>query len=213
MDELALKDRVFTFIRKNLFVVILASLGMIFFVYGLIGLLGTSSKGEDIVIESSGEEKSARNALQVDAGGTAEAITVDVEGAVVKPGVYSVDSDARVKDAIIAASGLGSDADREWVAKNLNMAAKVLDGSKIYIPKFGEILLAPAVNSGIIGNTALINISSAGAQELDSLPGIGPVTAAKIMNNRPYASVDDLLAKKVVSEKVFNQIKDKITVN
>ena len=201
MDDLALTDKVSNFIRKNFFVVILASLGMIFFVYGLIGLLGSASKSEDIAIEPSGQEK------------TTETITVDVEGSVVKPGVYLIRLDSRVKDALIAASGLGNDADRDWTAKNLNMAAKVSDGSKIYIPRLGESVQADVSNSGIVGNTGSISINSSGAQELDSLPGIGPVTAEKIISSRPYGSVNDLLDKKVVSEKVFNQIKDKISTN
>jgi len=208
-----LKDRVSNFIRKNLFVVILASLGMIFFVYGLIGLLGQASNSEDIAIESSAQEKPARNASQGDAGETTETITVDVEGAVVKPGVYSINANARVKDALIAASGLGNDADRDWVAKSLNMAAKVSDGSKIYIPRFGESVQATVLSSGIAGNTGAINLNSASSQELDSLSGIGPVTAEKIISGRPYSSINDLLEKKVVSEKVFNQIKDKISTN
>ncbi|PIY95057.1 MAG: hypothetical protein COY68_00435 [Candidatus Levybacteria bacterium CG_4_10_14_0_8_um_filter_35_23] len=201
MDDLALTDKVSNFIRKNFFVVILASLGMIFFVYGLIGLLGSASKSEDIAIEPSGQEK------------TTETITVDVEGSVVKPGVYLIRLDSRVKDALIAASGLGNDADRDWTAKNLNMAAKVSDGSKIYIPRLGESVQADVSNSGIVGNTGSISINSSGAQELDSLPGIGPVTAEKIISSRPYGSINDLLDKKVVSEKVFNQIKDKISTN
>ena len=208
MDDLALTDKVSNFIRKNLFVVILASLGMIFFAYGLIGLFGSASEGDDIAIESSGQEKPASLA-----GTSAETIIVDVEGAVVKPGVYSISPNARVKDALIAASGLGNDADREWVAKNLNMAAKVSDGSKIYIPRLGESVQADVSNSGIVGNTGSISINSSGAQELDSLPGIGPVTAEKIISSRPYGSINDLLDKKVVSEKVFNQIKDKISTN
>jgi len=208
MDDLSLTDKVSNFIRKNLFVVILASLGMIFFAYGLIGLLGQASGNEDIAIESSGEQKPASSA-----GASAETITVDVEGAVVKPGVYSISLNARVKDALIAASGLGNDADRDWVAKSLNMAAKVSDGTKIYIPKFGESVQAAVSNSGIAGNTGAINVNSASAQELDSLPGIGPVTAEKIISGRSYTSINDLLEKKVVSEKVFNQIKDEIIVN
>ncbi|PIZ98145.1 MAG: transporter, partial [Candidatus Levybacteria bacterium CG_4_10_14_0_2_um_filter_35_8] len=79
------------------------------------------------------------------------------------------------------------------------------------MPKFGESVQAAVSNSGIAGNTGAINVNSASAQELDSLPGIGPVTAEKIISGRSYTSINDLLEKKVVSEKVFNQIKDKIT--
>lgn len=96
---------------------------------------------------------------------------VDVEGAVVKPGVYSINLDARVKDTLIAASGLGNDADRDWVTKNLDIVAKVSDDSKIYIPRFGESVQATVLNSGIVRSAGAITVNSAGAQELDNLPG------------------------------------------
>lgn len=200
MDNKAISEKVYSVLRKNLLVVILASLGLIFFSYGLISLLGSSSTESDIVIEK------AEEVLE-------ERITVDVEGAVVNPGVYTLHAKARIKDALIAASGLNADADRAWVAKSLNLAAKVSDGSKIYIPKKGEGALGAAVSSGISSGTGLININSAGLSELDTLSGIGPVTAQKIIDNRPYSLIEDLLSKKVVSSSVFGKIRDKISAN
>jgi competence protein ComEA len=60
--------------------------------------------------------------------------------------------------------------------------------------------------------SVLININSASAKELDSLPGIGPVYAQNIIDHRPYSTVDDLVSKKVVSAGLLNKIKDKISV-
>lgn len=139
-------------------------------------------------------------------------ITVDVEGAVIKPGVYSLNSSARVKDALIATGGLSSDADRGWVAKNLNLALKLSDSMKIYIPFQGDNKVQGTTSS--IGGSlisSLININSATLSELDSLPGIGPVTAQKIVDGRPYSSINDLLSKKILKSSVFEKIKDKIT--
>jgi competence protein ComEA len=201
MDQNAISKRAYYVLRKNLLAVVLASLGLIFFSYGLISLSGSSSSKNDIVLE-----KAEESVLE-------EKITVDVEGAVVKPGVYTLSSEARVKDALIAASGLSADADRQWVAKSLNLAAKITDSSKIYIPKENEKVLSVQASSGVTSGTGLININSAGLSELDTLSGIGPVTAQKIIDNRPYNSVDDLLNKKVVSARVFTKIKDKISVN
>lgn len=201
MDNKAISERAYSILRKNLLVVILASLGLIFFSYGLISLSGSSSNESDIVVER-GEESVSE-----------ERITVDVEGAVVNPGVYTLSSKARVKDALIAASGLSADADRAWVAKSLNLAAKISDGSKIYIPKKGDGALGTVVSSGISSGTGLININSAGLSELDTLSGIGPVTAQKIIDNRPYNLIDDLLNKKVVSSSVFVKIRDKISAD
>lgn len=137
--------------------------------------------------------------------GTEQGLAViHVDGAVVKPGVYRLREDARVETAIAAAGGLASDADQS----RINLAAKVTDGQKIYIPKIGE-----SVSSSIDGSVSrLININVATQAELEELPGIGPITAQKIIASRPYSGVGDLLTKKVVNRSVFEKIKDKITV-
>src|SRR5258706_10926313 len=110
---------------------------------------------------------------------------VDVEGAVVNPGVYKLSQNARVQDGLIAAGGLSAVADREAVAKSLNLAAKLSDGIKIYVPKIGDPSTGSGKNiSGSSGNilgaaTGLVNINSATADQLDNLSGVGPVPAQK----------------------------------
>ena len=136
----------------------------------------------------------------------------------VKPGVYSLNQDARIQNVLVSALGFAENADRSWVEKNLNLAGKLSDGGKIYIPRIGESQAAAAAVQGVstsnlVGVSALININSASLSELDSLPGVGPVTAQKIVNNRPYATVDELLSKKSVSSKVFSQVKDRVSIN
>lgn len=177
---------------------------MIFFSYGLILFLGEGSKSEEIVFETEGS-RSATESIE-------KKIVVDVEGAVIKPGVYSLPKDSRVKDALVKAGGLSLQADRDWVGKSLNLAIKLQDGYKIYIPRIGE--------TGIMGKTSimgtteneLINLNSATAKELDSLPGVGLVTAQKIIDGRRYSSIDELLSKKIVGASVFEKIKEKVTV-
>jgi competence protein ComEA len=132
---------------------------------------------------------------------------VDVGGAVVNPGIYEFGPEARLNDALVAAGGLDEDADADWVSHNLNLAGKLTDGVKIYVPYRGEGEVA-----GVAGGTDLININSASLTELDRLWGIGPVTAQKIIDSRPYAKIEDLLEKKIVKANVFEEIKDKISV-
>lgn len=142
-----------------------------------------------------------------------ELIVVDISGAVKNPGVYSIDLDSRVNDVIKQAGGFRKEADQEWISRNLNLASKLSDGQKIYIPEKGETGTAnPSSNVQEANISSKININSATETELDSLPGIGAVRATKIIENRPYSKPEDLLNKKVLGEATFEKIKDKITV-
>jgi competence protein ComEA len=199
-----LKIKYFPLIKKNWFPLVLGSLGLTLFVYGLIAsFMANKSASGNIVFDSIKQESSET-----------KTIAVDIEGSVVKPGVYKLKTDSRIQDGLIAAGGLSAQADRNYIAKNLNLATKLSDGAKVYIPKIGEAAGNSSLPNTSSGQTVsgLININSASESELDSLSGVGPVTAQKIISARPYSSIEDLLNKKIVSSKVFNQIKDKINV-
>lgn len=181
---------------------------MIFFAYGLIGLFAANkTSSEDIVFEASSSAKQNPSEMKT--------IFIDTEGAVVKPGLYKLPQDSRIQDALVAAGGLSASADRNFVSKNINLAIKLTDGAKIYIPNISEAVSGSSVLSGSSqtgGGGDLVNINISSQAQLEALPGIGPVTAQKIIAGRPYNSVDELLNKKVVGSKVFNQIKEKITI-
>lgn len=142
-------------------------------------------------------------------------IVVDVSGEVVNPGVYKLSSDARVQDAITAAGGLSTSADAAYIAKSVNLASVLKDGIKIYIPRVGEapvqttVMGATTEGSGD-ASSGMISVNSASSSELESLPGIGTVTAGKIINGRPYGSIEELLSKKIVGQSVYEKIKDSI---
>lgn len=134
-------------------------------------------------------------------------IVVHIDGAVNKPGVYKLPTDSRVNDAVGAAGGFSGEANISVV----NLASKLNDGQKILVPKTGEEV------KGVSASTAadaggVINVNSASQASLESLPGIGPVTAAKIINGRPYSSQDELLSRKVITKSVYEKIKDLISV-
>lgn len=145
------------------------------------------------------------------ASGQTKTISIDIEGAVVRPGVYTLVEGNRLQDAVIAAGGFSAEADKEIIAKSLNLAKKVTDGDKIYIPKIGEP--TPQVQGTQSSNgSTLIGLNTAVEAQLESLPGIGPATASKIIDNRPYKTLDELVSKKVVSKNLFDKIKDKVTL-
>jgi competence protein ComEA len=118
-------------------------------------------------------------------------VIVDVAGAVRTPGVYSLRTDARVADAIARAGGMTRRADRAAV----NLAAPVADGVQILVPS-----LAGGRGGGSLASAGVpagpVNLNSASLEQLDALPGIGPITAQKILDYRrdhgPFTSVDQL---------------------
>ncbi len=147
-------------------------------------------------------------------------IHVDVEGGVERPGVYSLPLGSRVDDAISIAGGTNSEADVDGLAKQLNRASILVDGGKIYVPKKNEIQgsntsynLDPLLQRQKTSqNGSLINVNFSSQSELDSLPGVGPVTANKIISARPYNTLDDLVNKKVISSSLFEKIKSQLTL-
>ena len=141
---------------------------------------------------------------------TESEIMIHVDGAVVNPGVYKLKSDSRINDVIVAAGGLSAEADQE----KINLASKVSDGQKIHVSAVGEQGTGQSITSGqgTTSTTGLININTASESELDKLPGIGPVTAQKIIASRPYSAPEELLTKKAVSSSVWEKIKGLITV-
>ena len=188
------------------YLVTLGLLGGLLLVVGVFSVVVISSRtgGEDLVIQKASEAEELGSKL-----------VADVAGAVIKPGVYELKGNARVNEALIAAGGLGEEADREWVEKNLNLAAKVTDGQKIYIPSEGETeKVAPLQGKGttLMTRLDLVNINTASSAELDTLWGVGEATAKKIIDNRPYGAVEELLTKKAVKNNVYEAIKDSVSV-
>lgn len=144
-------------------------------------------------------------------------IVVEVGGAIEKPGVYKMSAGGRVDEVLIAAGGLSAQADREWVNRTLNRAAKLTDGQKIFIPDKNQISqpkAGPALTENVKSEqtSGLVNVNTASQAELEALPGIGPVTAGKIIGGRPYSDVGELLSRKILPKKVFEENKEKLSV-
>jgi competence protein ComEA len=118
----------------------------------------------------------------------ARLLVVDVAGDVRRPGLYRLPQGSRIQNAIVQAGGPTRGADLDLV----NLAAPVADGEQVVVPGRG----AAASASGVPSPTAPLDLNSATAEQLDGLPGIGPVTAQKIIDYRqahgPFTSIDDL---------------------
>ena len=130
-------------------------------------------------------------------------LVVDIEGAVHNPGVYKLNLGSRVADVIDAAGGFTDDADIIWIDSRINRAERIVDGYKLYVPAKNDEKNEAAVNK----TSDVISINFAGTAELEDLPGIGEVTAGKIIQGRPYNKLTDLVERKIVTQKVYEQIK------
>ena len=149
-------------------------------------------------------------------------IVVEIAGEVEKPGVYRLPRDSRIEDLLVSAGGVSSSADRTWMEKTLNRAAKLSDGQKIYIPKAGEQSTATSAKNTSEYQTVspdfsgqkegLVNINTASLKELDALPGIGPVYGQNIIEHRPYSNVGELLSRAVLKPSVYEKIKNLVSV-
>lgn len=140
---------------------------------------------------------------------TNSSITIDVSGAVLRPGVYQLPDGSRGSDAVAAAGGFSDQADSQSIATDVNLAQELTDGAKLYLPYLVEESVTQADKSMV---ERLVSINTASATELDTLPGIGQKRAADIVANRPYGSLEELLTRVGLSETVFSDIYDQISL-
>jgi competence protein ComEA len=187
-------------------------------VYVLIGLLAGFILAGALLFVS---RLPAGKPISLEPAPTKTPIEVHVIGAVVRPGVYSFPEGSRVQDAITSAGGLLTEANPDAI----NLAARLEDGEQLDVPyKAGY---APTSSSSApfqvvstqgpsSSNADLININTATLEKLDSLPGIGPTTAQKIIDYRaqhgPFQQIEEIMNVSGIGPATFDRIKDLITV-
>lgn len=185
---------------------------------------GDSESGDTEEAEGTGDEEAP---AAVSAEATA-GLFVHVAGEVRHPGVYELPAGSRVIDAVDKAGGMLGNA----AGDALNLARQLSDGEQIYVPTTDEVAdgtfsaggasAGQSAGGGAAGSgtgaagTALINLNTADAAALDTLPGVGPATADKIVADReangPFASVEDLSRVSGIGPKKLEQLKDLVCV-
>ncbi len=155
-------------------------------------------------------------------------ILVDISGAVKTPGVYCFDKGASVIDAVKKANGFTTQAGYKYISMKINLATKMVDNGKIYIPfetDYNCQLLTFSLPKEIVditipeseaeegeeqedGNNEGISINNGTQEQLETLDGVGPSTALKIIEGRPYTQLEDLLTVSGIGEATFNKFKD-----
>lgn len=154
-------------------------------------------------------------------GGAGE-IMVDIAGAVNRPGLYRLPQTARLNDLLQEAQGLSQQANHQYASRSLNLAQALSDQQKVYIPGLGEEVpdvSSQVPSSAIVQNTTnglsegpLLNVNEASKDELMDLPGIGEITAEKIIDGRPYTSIEELSKNGVIKKNIFAEIRQKISI-
>jgi len=188
---------------------------------GLVGAFALGIAAVVIAVSSLGGDRVvvgpvADGAASADPDALAAVVVVEVAGAVVSPGLYRLPPGSRVGDAVQAAGGYGPRVDAERLAAELNLAETLSDGARVRVPSRDDP--AGGVTGGDGGDSGrengLVDLNNATQSELEALPGIGPVTATKIMAARdeaPFRTVDELRDRGLVGEKTFESIRALIT--
>lgn len=137
-------------------------------------------------------------------------IYVHLLGAIAKPGLYALPPDSRATDAVAAAGGFTPTADRAA----LNLARFLSDGEQVYVPTEGEAPQSPSGPNGTVGGK--VNLNVADAATLETLPGVGPALAARIIEwrdtNGRFTAPEDLKSVSGIGEKTFAAMEDLVTV-
>ena len=165
-------------------------------------------------LDSKEVDKKELKGLEIESEEENEEVMVHISGAVKNPGIIKLDSSKRVVDALERAGGATDEADLD----RINLAAKLHDEEKIYIPKIGEVPkneIAPLMSSGTSGKASdKININTADSSELQKIPGVGAKTAEKIINYRsqnPFSSIEEVKNVDGIGDKKFESMKDYIS--
>jgi len=148
-------------------------------------------------------------------------LLVDVQGAVARPGIVRLAPGSRVADAIAAAGGYTKETDLLAAAGQINLAAVLSDGAQVFVPirgiagggSGGSGSGSPG-GAGSVGS-GLVNLNTATPEELEALPGIGPVTVQKIVaarQERPFATLEELVERDVMHNGQLEDIRDLVTL-
>ncbi|CCF86097.1 ComEA family DNA-binding protein [Nitrolancea hollandica] len=168
-----------------------------------------------IAVALMGAQRSPDLVLKIEPSEDQPGVTVYVGGAVRSPGLYTLDYGAHVADALDAAGG---PVDAEISA--VPMADKLKDGQEIFVPASSSASSAPegspsAASGSAPGSTGRVNVNTAGASELQSLPGIGPALSQRIIDyrtrNGPFSTLDDLAGVRGISSRMVEELRELAT--
>ena len=219
LENLTIKQK-----KMFIIIVVIVAIMVMFFIYKRAGSKEFIEKGEEILIDQNTENMNQVNTVNEE--DTDEIVVVHITGAVKSPGVVKLKQGSRIEDAIDMAGGLTENAD----ISNVNLAYVLDDGVKILIPEKGSNQEANDTVNGDVGEnviiesnskhetkTSLVNINKASQSELESLSGVGPSLASKIIeyrnSNGKFSNIEDIKKVSGIGDTKYEAIKDFICTN
>ncbi|MEH7443137.1 helix-hairpin-helix domain-containing protein [Bacillus sp. JJ1122] len=200
-------------IKEHKLYIVAGMAAAIFFIYSSIDFQGELTEGnEELTVKNELTEEMKNEATVPEQKPLV--MMADIKGAVIKPGVYEIEADDRVIDLIELAGGLTKDAE----AASINFAMHVSDEMVIYVPRKGESTegSVPLQSGQQTQDKQKINLNTAAASELETLPGIGPSKAEAIIEYREtiglYKTIEDLKNISGIGDKTFEKLKELISV-
>lgn len=225
MDNLTKNQKIFILI---FFIIVIILLGFAFWNFNSDD--NSDDNFEDLMVNTSNTQNTIQNNISNIATAESEKIVVYIIGSVQNPGIVELNVDSRVSDAVEASGGLLEDAD----VSKINLAYKLEDGQKITIPSIndktdedssyedyisndpGNMISQNPSSSTSESNTQKVNINTATQTQLETLPGIGPSTASKIISyrneNGKFKSIEDIKNVSGIGDSKFENIKTNICV-
>lgn len=203
--------------KQKIIIAIVAAIALIFIGYCIINKAG---KLEYVNLETEESYEEEENKIEEKEEEKEEYIIVHITGAVEKQGIVEIKKDARISDVIKKAGGITKEAD----LSKINLAYAVKDGQKIYVPNINDKkdveYITEKAGEEVIeeekGKTEKVNINTATQTELETISGIGPSTALKIINyrteNGKFKKIEDITNVPGIGEAKFKSIKDSITI-
>ena len=213
-------------LNKNQIIIIISIISVIAVVIGYyifsitqnsqVSIIQQEDTKEEIILKDNTKEEVQENKIENN-----NTIVVHIAGAVENSGIQKLPEDSRIADAIEAAGGITSEANID----NINLAQKIADGQKIYIPSINddeitekpvEIIEEPKPLEAETKTSEKVNINTATQTELETLSGIGPSTAMKIIEYRKengnFKNIEEIQNVSGLGEAKYAQIKDQITI-
>ena len=189
-------------IRGHLGLVAVAILGTVSLIVGGVGIWRSFTYTPSYILYPSTNSTELKTDQEAS---TRTVFTVDISGAVVHPGIYELSNGSRVQDVVLMAGGFQAKSDQAYIHRSLNLAKKLVDQEKIYIPFQDD----QALSSSASQVSTAYSLNGASKSDVLEWIGVGEKRAEQILAERPYKDVEDFLKRSGVASNFIEVMREK----